>query len=246
MGKGLPAVAKTKYACEILGTFYPTAASLRSRCREILDRYTDPRHGLEQELAGEDHDFFVELVRLRDARRIPPWTYVRRIVRCCRDGQIGRHVRFEYGDGTSDMIGWAKLCGGRPATFAQVSNAMREAVRDQAQSAYTSFFRGSNSGVCPKTGVDISYTGKFYGSRAVVHHDGLSFARIRDMWLESTGRRPEELSLLDMFDGGGHTLAPGEDRDSWRAFHAERAVLVVVSEKWHREHHAAEGQEAGE
>ena len=240
-------MAKTKYACDILGESYPTAVALRSRCREIIDRYTDPRAGLEQELAGEDHDFFVEFVRLRDASRIPKGTYVRRIVRCCRDGQIGRHIRFEYGDGSTDMIGWSKLCGGRPATFTQVSNAMREAVRDQMQSAYTGFFRGSNSGVCPKTGTAISYTGEFYGDRAVVHHDGLSFAELRDLWFERVGKKPDELTLRDIFDGGGHTLADGEDRDSWRAFHAGNANLVVVSETWHMQHHAASGKdEAGE
>lgn len=238
-GNGVPAVAKTKYACEILGDSYPTAAALRSRCREIIDRYTDPRAGLEQEVVGEDHDFFVELVRLRDASRIPSGTYVRRIVRCCRDGQVGRHIRFEYGNGTSDMIGWSKLCGGQPATFTQVSNAMREAVRDQMHDAYRAFFGGSNSGVCPKTGTAISYAGALFGGRAVVHHDGMPFAQIRDLWFEVEGKTAESLTLKDIFDGGGHTLADGEDRDSWRAFHAEKANLVVVSEAWHQQHHAA-------
>lgn len=239
-------MAKTKYACEILGESYPTASALRSRCREIIDRYTDPKNGLEQEVVGEDHNFLVELVRLRDAGRIPTGTYVRRIVRCCRDGQVGRHIRFEYGDGTSDMIGWSKLCGGKPATFTQASNAMREAVRDQMHAAYMRFFGGSSSGVCPKTGATISHGGEFFGGRAVVHHDGMPFAQIRDLWLKASGKTAESLALKDIFDGGGHTLADGDDRESWRAFHAENAILVVVSESWHKQHHAASDEDAAE
>jgi len=239
-------VAKTKYACEILGQQFSTAAALRIRCREILDSYLAPGSPAEQEMLDDDRLFFIELVRLRDQTRIPEGTYVRRVVRCCRDGQIGRHVRFEYGDGTSDMIGWSKLCGGPPATFTQVTNALRESIRDQMQAAYTAFFKGRSSGACPYTGIELSYTGEIHGDRAVVHHDGMQFSQIRDLWFQSTGIKPDGVPLKDLFDGGGYEVSDGEIRDSWRAFHAEKATLVVVSEKWHHEHHASSAEESKE
>lgn len=235
-------MAKTKYACEILGQSFETAEALRQHCRSIIDAYLSPEMGDEREMSDEHSSFFVELVRLRDPGRIPNRTYVRRVVRCCRLGQRGRHVRFEFGDGTSDLIGWAKICGGKPATFNQVTNAMREAIRDQMQSAYMNFFQGRVSGVCPRTGMSISYTGEHHGDSAVVHHDGMSFSQIRDMWFAESGLAPAELVLKDLFDGGGYTLADGEARDSWRAFHAQNATLVVVSASWHRDHHAADAR----
>jgi hypothetical protein len=239
----VPNVAKTKYACEILGITFPTAKALRFHCQVILDRYLTPCSQPEEVLSDDDAEFFVELVRLRDGTRIPQGTYVNRVVRCCRDGQIGRHVRFEYGDGSRDMIGWSKLCGGPQATATQVTNAMRESIRDQMQAVYSAFFRGRNSGPCPQTGIELSVTGEFHGGRAVVHHDGMPFAAIRDLWLSTAGVRLEDLTLKDLFDGGGYELAEGELRDSWRAFHADRANLVVVSERWHREHHSASAKE---
>ena len=246
IGKGVPKVAKTKYACEILGEAFATACSLRTRCRSIIDIYLSQGSSPEEEMSEQHSSFFIELVRLRDPGRIVEGVYVRRVVRCCRDGQVGRHVRFEYSNGMSDLIGWSKLCGGKQATFTQVSNAMREAIRHQMQQEYTRFFEGRQSGVCPRTGVSISYSGGVHGDRAVVHHEGLSFAQIRDMWFQEALVSPEHLHLKDMFDGGGHTLADDELSKSWKAFHKLKANLVVVSEIWHRKHHAACHQETME
>jgi hypothetical protein len=143
----------------------------------------------------------------------------------------------------SELIGWSKLCGGKQATFTQVSNAMREAIRYQMQQAYARFFEGRQSGICQHTGVSISYSGGIHGDRAVVHHDGISFAQIRDMWFQEAFVSPEQLHLKDMFDGGGHTLVDDELSNSWKEFHRLKAKLVVVSESWHRKHHAASHQE---
>ena len=229
---------KTKYACDILGEYFATASALRARCREVIDKYLADGCHHEEQMGDDDAVFFVELVRLRDPTRIPVSTYVRRVVRCCRDGQLGRHVRFEYGDGATDLVGWAKLCGGKPATFTQVTSAMRETIRPQMQAAYVAFFNGRHCGACPKTGLQINYTGEHCADRAVVHHDGMSFAEIRDVWLRECGVRIEDLPLKDLWDGGGYELADGVLRESWKQFHQEKASLVVVSERWHKKHHA--------
>lgn len=233
-------MAKTKYACEILGEYFATASQLRERCRRLIDKYLAPGCKPEEQMSDDDAAFFVELVRLRDPSRIPPSTYVRRVVRCCRDGQVGRHVRFDYGDGTRDLIGWAKLCGGKPATFTQVSSAMRESIRPQMLAAYSAFFRGRQSGECPKSGVQISCAGEFFGDMAVVHHDGASFAEIRDAWLRTFNVAVEQLHLKDLWDSGGCELADGPLCESWKAFHKEKARLVVVSARWHEQHHGNE------
>ena len=60
------------------------------------------------------------------------------------------------------------------------------------------------------------------------------------MWLLDVGVLPEQLPLMDLFDGGGYTISPGPLRDSWREFHKRHATLVVVSQQWHIEHHAQE------
>jgi hypothetical protein len=74
----------------------------------------------------------------------------------------------------------------------------------------------------------------------------MQFSQIRDLWFKSTGINPEGVPLKDLFDGGGYEVSDGEIRDSWRAFHAEKARLVVVSEKWHHEHHASSAEESKE
>lgn len=220
-GKGLPVAKTTEYACDILGEYFANAKSLRLRCREIIDKYLFENCAAEIEMAADDAAFFVELVRLRDGSRIPATTYVRQVLRSTRDGQIGRHIVFQYGNGSRDMIGWSKMCGGRPASRGVAINAMREAVRQQAQEAYIA-------------GVDG------VGEDAVVHHDGMPFSEIAEMWLRDVGMTPGGLPLMDLFDGGGYTIAPGPLRESWREFHKRHATLVVVSQQWHIEHHAQE------
>jgi len=220
-GKGLPVAKTTEYACDILGEYFANATSLRMRCREIIDKYLFEGCAEELEMSLDDAAFFVELVRLRDGSRMPASTYVRHVLRSTRDGQVGRHVVFQYGDGSRDMIGWSKICGGRPASRGVAINDMREAVRQQMQEAY---FAG-----CGAVGDD-----------AVVHHDGMPFSEIAELWLRDVGMTPEQLPVMDLFDGGGYTLAPGPLRESWREFHKRHATLVVVSRQWHIEHHAQE------
>lgn len=212
---------KTEYACDILGEYFANATSLRMKCREIIDKYLFDGCAAELEMTIDDAAFFVELVRLRDSSRIPVTTYVRQVLRSTRDGQIGRHVVFQYGDGSRDMIGWSKICGGRPASRGVAINAMREAVRQQMQEAYIAGCAGA-------------------GDDAVVHHDGIPFSEIAEMWLLDVGMLPEQLPLIDLFDGGGYTISPGPLCESWQEFHKRHATLVVVSQRWHIEHHAQE------
>lgn len=228
---------RTRYACEICGEYFPTADSLRRRCREIIDSYLKPGCGDEEQMTDEHAAFFSDLVWMRDRTRIPQGTHLLRVVRCCRDGQRGRHVRFDYANGYSDMIGWSKMCGGPPATLTVVSNAMRETIRQQVHAAYVAFFDGRDTAVCQRTGVDVSYSGEFC-DRAVVHHAGMSFADIRDAWLRQMNISIESIPLKDMWDGGGHVVADGVLCESWKRFHSEVAVLEVVSERWHMSHHA--------
>jgi hypothetical protein len=220
--KGPTSLAKkTEYACDILGEYFANATSLRVKCRQIIDKYLFEGCAEEIEMAVDDAEFFLELVRLRDSSRIPATTYVRKVLRSTRDGQVGRHVVFQFGDGSRDMIGWSKMCGGRPASRGVAINAMREAVRQQMQEAYIA-------------GCDSA------GDDAVVHHAGISFSEIAEMWLREISKTPEQLPLMDLFDGGGYTIAPGPLRESWREFHKKHATLVVVSQRWHIEHHAQE------
>lgn len=231
---------KTRYACEILGEQFATAKDLRSRCRRLFDKYLVHPCRDEEQLDENDAAFFVELVRLRDAARIPRGCYVKRVLRSTRDGQVGRHLLFEYSDGSRDMIGWSKLCGGRPATSTIASDAMRQSIKDQMQKVYGEFFKGRQCGTCPKTGKTISATGEWCGDFAVVHHDGLSFADIRDAWLSQRGISIEQVPLKDAWWDGGREVAPGDLCDSWKRFHQQMAVLVVVSAEWHRQHHQQE------
>lgn len=228
---------KTDYACEILGQYFATASALRIHCRMIIDKYLGDDCLPEEPMSVDDASFFIALVRLRDPDRIPVSTYVRRVVRCCRLGQIGRHVRFDYGDGTRDLIGWSKICGGKPASFSQISNAMRQSILPQMLAAYSSFFCETQSRICPKSGVAISCANDILGEEAIVHHDSVTFAEIRDMWFREMNITPDQLHLKDLWDSGGYELADGPMCESWQKFHKEVATLVVVSARWHKEHH---------
>lgn len=227
----------TRYACEINGECFATAKSLAARCRVIIDKYLYPHCPLDAEMTEDDAAFFVELVRLRDSARIPCGSYVRKVFRSHREGQIGRHVRFLYGNGEADMIGWSKLCGGRPCDLATVSGALRETVRQQCQLAYARFFDGGPYAVCPKSGLTIGVTAEMCDDAAVVHHDGLQFDELRDGWLASQAITILDIPIKDLWDGGCE-VAPGRLADSWKAWHHEHARLIVVSSRWHLEHHA--------
>lgn len=231
---------KTQYACDILGEYFPTAARLRERCQQILDRYLSEPCYQEHRMAEEDAAFFVELVRLRDPLRVPAGCYVRRVIRGARQSQIGRHLLFEYSDGTRDMIGWSKLCGGPPACATRANAAMRQSIKPQMLSAWAKFFDGREYGVCPKTRRTISATGSWCDDSAVVHHEGIPFAQIRDAWLHQNKLTANQLPLKDLWDAGGYEIATGELCESWKQFHEQMATLLVVSSRWHAEHHVAE------
>lgn len=230
----------TRYACDINGEHFATAKALGERCRLIIDKYKFKGCPPELEMSDEDAGFFVELVRLREPGRVPPGCYVRSVLRSNRDGQIERHVKFIYSNGKPDMIGWSKLCGGKPCDATTVSAAMRNSVRAQVQQVWFDFFRNDDYGVCPMSGMTISATGELCDDKAVVHHDGMQFAEIRDAWLREMGLRASDVPLRDLFDGGGYEVAAGGLAESWKQYHACHANLVVVSEHWHRNHHGLE------
>lgn len=244
---------RTKYATEINGEVFPNGDALRDRCRLILDKYIWGGCPNDVSLDDDDASFFIALVRLRDPARIPAGDYIADVCRTTREGQVGRHLAFFYGSGTKDMIGWSKLCAGKRKKPQQVTDAMRQAVASQMMRAYSSAFGKSGFSVdelgnisidagiavCPKSGRTLSPTGEYADDSAVVHHDGVSFSELRDIWLESSGYTLDALPIVDL-ELGGSSIAPGDASDSWQAFHAMNANLVVVSKKWHDEHHASE------
>lgn len=234
---------KTQYACDINGEYFPTAKSIEDRCRQILAKYQWPGCPLEVEMSDDDAGFFVELVRLRDPGRIPEGTYVRQVLRTDHKGQIGNHVAFVYGNGVRDCIGWQKLKGGKPKDPAKITAALRETICYQTLAVYKEAFGGGLTAKCAKTGVDVSVQGELYGALAVVHHDGPPFAKIRDMWLEQEGITLDQVPIMDL-QIGGYAVAPGRLAESWKAFHAAYAQLMVVSKPWHDRHHfgKAEGE----
>lgn len=249
----------TKYAVEINGEIFPTGEALRDRCREILDRHLWPGCPPDVSLSDDDASFFIALVRLRDPARIPAGDYIADVCRTTREGQVGRHLAFFYGSGTKDMIGWSKLCAGKRKKPQQATDAMRQAVASQMMRAYSSAFGKSgfsvdesgnisidaNTAVCPKSGRTLSPTGEYADDSAVVHHDGVSFSELRDIWLESSGYTLDTLPIVEL-EIGGCSLAPGDALESWQAFHASNANLVVVSKRWHDEHHVEERKQKKE
>jgi hypothetical protein len=247
---------KTQYAVEINGELFANGEALRSRCRLLIDKYLWAGCPADVSLDACDSSFFIELVRLRDPSRIEAHGYVRDVVRTTREGQVGRHLRFVYGDGAVDMIGWSKLCAGEKNTSQKVNDALRQAVAKQMARVYAATFdasaayvcerteglsvaAGSRIVICPKSGCRLSVTGEFADDVGVVHHDCMSFADIRDAWLKQNSHNCDSLPLLDRQEGG-MTVAPGDIRDSWEAFHALHASLVVVSKRWHDAHHLEE------
>jgi len=256
------AFRKTKYAIEINGICFASGESLKRHLREIIDSYL--WHSCPDDVSmNDDHaSFFIELVRLRDPHRIPAGQYIKDVVRTTREGQVGRHVCFIYGNDQRDMIGWGGLCSARKPLRQAANDALRQAVCKQAARVYAMAFDGthvdmvSDTGelvirggnkicTCPKSGVRLSSTGEFADDVGVVHHDGIPYAEIREAWMAEHGHSHESLPLIERQEGGWG-LAPGDVRDSWEAFHAIHADLVVVSKKWHDQHHASERKKSKE
>ena len=220
---------RTKHAREILGEFYPTAKALRKRCQEILDQYRQTTAAPDVLLSGEHAAFFVELLQPEGA--------VSAAYKSTRDGQLGRHLRFVYEDGLSDLVSWNNACGSPPKQAAEASNAMRWESSKLSVDVACKFFSAPWPWLCQKSGVYVSQAGGFEGERYEVHHDGKEWSCIRDEWLEAEGITLEQVPIEPQFGGGGYQMQPGALRSSWVRFHAEHAKLVVVSLSWHKQHH---------
>lgn len=230
---------KTSYAIEICGELFPNGAALKSRARSILDRYIRRGGPIEERLSDDDAEFFIQLVERRDPARIAHGDFVSEAYRTTREGQVGRHLLFVFFSGKRDFIGWAKLCAGGKTTTQQVLDAMRQSVRSQVLDFECSTYRLSPYSKCPKTGRDISTSGEWGTDLSVVHHDGVPFRQIAAEWFDLECVDPDDVPLLDC-EFGGALIAPGRLLDSWQTYHLSRAVLVVVSRKWHEEHHIEE------
>lgn len=223
---------KSKHAREVCGEFFGTATALRDRCREILDCYPQTHERKHVQLNEKDALFFVELMR----SSVP----VDRVWRTTSEGQLGRHVRFEYLDGSSELVGWSQACGAPKSMKSAVSNAMRFASAASSMELLSRFFSSPGPWRCQKSGVFISQRGGFEGEKAHVHHEGVEWSVIRDMWLEKQCISIDDVPVREGFDGRGYEMTPGDLRESWRRFHDQHARLVVVSKSWHESHHASQ------
>lgn len=227
---------KSKHARTVGGEFFPTAKALRERCRIILDQYRQTKEAPEVEISLEHMRFFVDVIR--------PVRAVAFAYKSTADGQLGRHLRFEYEDGSSELVGWSDACGSAPNRRADATAAMRFESSKLSRDVLVEFFASPAPWLCQKSGVHISMSGGFDGELCCVHHDGEEWAAIRDAWLEQEGICLEDVPTEPHFDGRGQQMPAGAFRDSWRSFHDSRAKLVVVSRSWHKRHHASD-QESG-
>jgi hypothetical protein len=252
---------KTKYAIEVNGIHFTNGESLKKFLRELIDCYLWDGCPSEVSMSDEHASFLIELVRLRCPSRIPEGQYVKDVLRTTREGQVGRHVCFVYGNGERDMIGWTGLCSSGKSPRHAANDALRHAVWSQTSRVYSKAFAGTQTEtegdwltsilsssricVCPKSGLRLSETGEFADDVGVVHHDGMPYADIVKAWMDQYGHTHETLPLVEL-QIGGWRLEAGDIRDSWEAFHAMHAELVVVSKKWHEQHHAEERKKTKE
>ena len=229
---------KSKHAREICGELFPTAKAIRSRCREILDQYEQTTECPDVEMSDDHTRFFVELTS--------PGMPVVKACKSTSDGQMGRHVRFFYRNGTTELIGWSNSCGSPPSRKSEANAAMRFESSKTSRDVISRFFSGRGPWRCQKTGDFISISGGFEGEFCCVHHDGEEWSSIRDAWLADERISIEDVAIEEAFDGRGCQMKPGPLRDSWRRFHDLRANLVVVSQSWHKKHHASNKPTIGE
>jgi len=256
-----PAARKTQYAVEVNGLCFANGTELKKHMRSMIDTYIWPLCPSDVSMNDDDASFLIELVRLRQPRRIPDGQYVRDVLRTTRDGQIGRHVCFVYGSGHRDVISWNGLCTAGKNSRQHANDALRDAVRGQTARVFANAFDdtslatgpngetvitpGSKIHICPMTGLRLSLTGEFADDIGLVHHSGLPFSQIRDAWMAEQGYTHESLPLVEL-QIGGWTLEKGDIRDSWEAFHAMHSDLIVVSKRWHDEHHAEDRRKSKE
>jgi hypothetical protein len=248
-----PVARKTQYAVEVNGIYFANGGELKKHIRSMIDTYIWPGCPDDVSMNEEHSSFLVELVRMREPSRVPDGQYVRDVLRTTREGQIGRHVCFVYGNGHRDVISWNGLCTAGKNSRQHANDALRDAVRGQTARVFARAFDdtsvdtgpngetiiapGSKIHICPMTGLRLSLTGEFADDIGLVHHNGLPFSKIRDAWMAEHGHTHESLPLVEL-QIGGWTLAKGDVRDSWEAFHALHADLIVVAKQWHDKHHA--------
>jgi hypothetical protein len=194
---------------------------------EIKRRLAAYPAGGPKNFCSDDVDWFVHLIRemhpYASEKLCRPVVGIRKYNRY---GHQADNLMLVYDDGSALPFSWNKCCKGKSASDStSTKTAFRAAVQDQTSAVMDAAFREADEIVCPMSGDRITRL------LAHVDHAPPRFADLLSAWLIDRDMTLDSVTLAADPQGGA-VLPPGHVRDSWRAFHAEHAVLRVVSARW--------------
>ena len=219
---------------KIRGVYYPTYTSVRDEIKRRLESY--PAGG-PKDFTPDDVDWFVHLIcemhPYASEKLAKPVVGIKKYTRY---GHQGDNLLLIYADGSVSSFSWNKCCKGKKASDrVSINAAMRAAVKDQTGSAAEEAFKRRDESVCPACG------SLMYRCQSHVDHMPPEFKDLVSAWLSDRGIALEQVVLADDPQGGA-VLAEGEQRHSWRDFHARHAKLWVICQPCHMQRHKkAEG-----
>lgn len=214
---------------KIRGVYYPTYTSVRGEIKRRLSAYPP---GGPKDFSDDDVDWFVHLIRemhpYASEKLAKPVVGIKKYTRY---GHQADNLLLIYDDGSSAPFSWNKCCKGKKASDGvSIKAAIRAAVDDHTRTAAEAAFKGMDTAVCPACGTSMT--------RGECHVDHMppEFRDLLSAWLADRGITLEQVVLADDPQGGA-VLPAGDERDSWRDFHARKARLSVICGPCHKQRH---------
>lgn len=189
--------------------------------RGIVDRYTPG-----ETLDARDFEFIIALLE-RHPHAIEKMGIGIAFVRVVLSHYGKKHFELVRTDGGTTDFSW-RHCVYPHTTFADFSAACRNTIRADIalfKHNYFSTYARDGSIVCPVTGELAGF-----GDLEVDHKPPLTFAVLRDKWVEDNGLRPDQISLTGFGDGEQvKCFASARIAHSFREYHNKHATLRLLT-----------------
>ena len=217
-------------AATLLG-FHGGAGELDRRLREILNEHMDTG----RRITGTAGEMLIQL----SPHACSPDEEKRPISVKSEKNSSGRgaHAVYTLADGTVEILSISKARrridnGAKSYQSQRLLGALRyeivEQINEMRRKLASRMLRGEVV-KCPLSNQQISNI-----ADVDVHHDEIDFVTLAAKWARREGLRGRNILTCSKTNGEGAMLASESQRQSWRQYHKQHAVLKCVLRKFHR------------
>lgn len=212
-----------KYVIDGIG--FKSQEAVKDHCREIRDRITgtdlyDVDPGVTYVLNGRDKTFFIDLIKhLQDCEYFIGCGIAEILVCVVPKGKLHWGFSVLRIDASESVFGFGKFGAKKEQVrLHRVSEAFRNAIKDQTIAYKEQYFDGKMEAVCEATG---SVMTRF---DCHVDHESPTFKELTDSFFGENS----EVDIVD--DGLFWNIANDTLRNSWQEFHRYKAKLRCTTQ----------------